>query len=97
MTVTVILRPRAERDVEIARGWYDAQRGGLGEEFLALVQERLEVIRQFPEACPTIYRKVRRAVVQQFPYLIFYLLAPDKVVVLAVLHTSRSPANSPRQ
>jgi plasmid stabilization system protein ParE len=89
VTVTVILRPRAEQDIEIARDWYDAQRGGLGDEFLGSVQACLQAIRQFPEARPTIYKKVRRAVVQQFPYLIFYLLAPDKVLVLAVLHTPR--------
>ena len=97
MTLAVILRPRAERDIDSIRRWYDAQRMGLGEEFLTSVQERLEGIRRFPEACPAIYRKLRRAVVQRFPYLIFYLLVPEKIVVLAVLHTSRSPGNWPRQ
>ncbi len=97
MTLAVILRPRAERDIVIARDWYDAQQIGLGEEFLAAVQERLVAIRQFPEACPKIHKKVRRALVRRFPYLIFYLLTPDKIVVLAILHTSRNPANWPHQ
>ena len=97
MIVDVILRSRAERDLEVARSWYDAQRAGLGEEFLISVQERLEAIRRFPESSPAIYGKVRRAVVKRFPYLLFYLLAPGRVVVLAVLHTSRNPASWPRQ
>lgn len=97
MRVAVIVRLRAERDIESARAWYEAQRPGLGEEFLSSVQARLEAIREFPETCPTIYRSVRRAVVHRFPYLIFYLLSPGKIVVLAVLHTSRSPAVWPRQ
>lgn len=59
--------------------------------------ERLETIRQFPEACPKIHKAVRRALVKRFPYLIFYLLTPDRIVVLAILHTSRNPANWPHQ
>jgi plasmid stabilization system protein ParE len=96
MTVAIILRPRAEKDIEAARDWYDAQRPGLGEEFLVAVEERLEMVREFPEASPEIYRKVRRAVVRRFPFLIFYMLAPGKAVVLAVLHASRNPEAWPR-
>ncbi len=95
MTLGVILRPRAERDIEVARKWYDAQQVGLGEAFLSAVQERLEAIRRFPESCPEIHKIVRRAMVRRFPYLIFYLLTLDRIVVLAVLHTSRNPANWP--
>ena len=83
--------------MESARDWYDTQHAGLGEEFLTSVRARLETIRAFPEAYPTMYRKVRRAVVQRFPYVIFYMLNPGKIIVLAVLHTSRSPASWPRQ
>jgi plasmid stabilization system protein ParE len=97
MTLAVILRPGAERDIEIARNWYDTQQFGLGEAFLSAVQERLEAIRQFPEACPKIHKTVRRALVRRFPYLIFYLPSPSKIIVLAVLHTSRNPANWPHQ
>ena len=63
MTVEVILRPQAESDIQTVRRWYEEQRDGLGEEFIAAVQERLEAIRQFPEVCPAIYKRVRRAVV----------------------------------
>lgn len=96
MTLGMILRQKAERDIEFARNWYDAQQVGLGEEFLSAVQERLVEIRRFPESCPEIHKKLRRALVGRFPYLIFYLLTQDKVVVLAVLHTSRDPANWPK-
>lgn len=97
MKVEVILRSRAEQDLEVARSWYEAQRPGLGEEFLMSVQQRLEAIRSFPESNRAIYGKVRRALVRRFPYLIFYLFTPQRVVVLAVLHTSRNPASWPRQ
>ncbi|MBI4756879.1 MAG: hypothetical protein HY778_15970 [Betaproteobacteria bacterium] len=38
----------------------------------------------------------RRAVISRFPYLVFYLAEPARVVVLAVLHGSRSPDAWPR-
>lgn len=34
---------------------------------------------------------VRRKVMSRFPYLIFYALDDDKVVVLDVLHTAKKP------
>jgi plasmid stabilization system protein ParE len=39
---------------------------------------------------------VRRAFVTKFPYLVFYIVDATRVVVLAVLHTSRDPAVWPR-
>ena len=44
---------------------------------------------------PVIYRDVRRARVRRFRYAIFYVLEPDAVAVLAVLHEARSPDRWP--
>lgn len=95
MTRRLALRPRAESDIRSAFEWYESQRAGLGEEFLAAVREKLEAVRSFPESNPVIYRDVRRAVVSRFPYLIFYVVRPTRVAVLAVLHHARNPAAWP--
>jgi plasmid stabilization system protein ParE len=92
-----ILRPRAENDIQTAFEWYESQRAGLGDQFLAAVRERLAAIRNFPEASPVVYRDIRRAVVSRFPYLIFYLVRPERITVLAVLHHARNPAVWPRR
>lgn len=97
MTRRFFLRPRAENDIRSAFEWYESQRPGLGEEFLTAVRERLEAVRSFPESNPVIYRDVRRAVVSRFPYLIFYVVRPARVVVLAILHHARDPALWPRR
>jgi len=39
---------------------------------------------------------VRRAIVSRFPFSIFYLIEPRRVVVLRVLHTARDPKLWPR-
>ena len=97
MTRRFIVRPRAERDIQSAYDWYESQRRGLGEEFLTAVRERLGAIRDFPEAHPLLYRDIRRAVVSRFPYLIFYIVRPGRVAVLAILHHARDPAVWPRR
>jgi plasmid stabilization system protein ParE len=95
MTRQFVLRKRAHDDLRTAYRWYESQRSGLGEEFLRAVGEKFEAIRQFPEANPIIYLQVRRAVVSRFPYLVFYVLKPNRVDVLAVLHYARSPERWP--
>lgn len=97
MTRQFVLRPRAERDIQSAYEWYESQRAGLGNEFLAALRERLEAVRGHPESSPVIYRGIRRAVVSRFPYLIFYVARPERVAVLAVLHHARNPAVWPRR
>jgi toxin ParE1/3/4 len=92
-----VLRPRAENDIRSAYEWYESQRRGLGEEFLAAVRQRLEQVQEFPEAHTTVYRNVRRAVVSRFPYLIFYVARSESTTVLAVLHHARNPAVWPKK
>ena len=97
MTRQFVLRPRAEQDIRSAFEWYESQRAGLGDEFLAALRERLEAVRRFPESSPVLYRDIRRAVVSRFPYLVFYVVRPARVAVLAVLHHARDPALWPRR
>ena len=95
MTRRVILRERAQNDLRSVFRWYESHRQGLGEAFLAAVQKRLEAIATFPNAHRVVYRRVRRAVVSRFPYLIFYVAKDDRVDVLAILHHARNPADWP--
>lgn len=96
MTRRFILRPRAERDIQSIFDWYESQQPTLGDAFLVSLRERLETIREFLESGPVLFRDVRRAVVSRFPYLIFYVVRPTRVAVLAVLHQSRDPSVWPR-
>jgi toxin ParE1/3/4 len=38
-----------------------------------------------------VYRDVRRALVGRSPFAVFYVVQPDTVIVVAVLHTARNP------
>ncbi len=96
MAKPVVYRRSAGRDLAGAYGWYDQQRAGLGEEFLASVNAVFDAIEKFPEMFASVSNDVRRAIVSRFPYAVFYRIEPRRVVVLAVLHTARDPKLWPR-
>jgi len=86
-----VLRPAAAADVEEAWLWYQAQREGLGDEFLQVVNDALESIAAFPESAPLVQADIRRHLLRRFPYGLFYRLIQGQVVVVACFHAKRDP------
>lgn len=95
MNTRVRFKPDAELDLESAFRWYEDQRSGLGSEFLGAVDSAVALIVSNPEACPVVRVRVRRAVLRRFPYLLFYVIEPEEIVVLACMHASRDPERWP--
>ena len=52
--MTVRFRSEAASDVVLAREWYDAQRPGLGDEFVQALERVIDPISDLPEAFPEI-------------------------------------------
>lgn len=96
MALPVVYRRKVGRDLARAYGWYEAQRSGLGEEFLAAVEGSFDAIDQFPEMFARVHGEVRRVILSRFPYAVFYRIEPGQVVVLTVLHEARDPKLWPR-
>ena len=90
MALPVVYRAQG-RDLAGAYGWYEEQRAGLGEEFLAAVDTTFDAIERIPEMFRRVHGEVRRANVSRFPYAVFYRIDPKSVVVLTILHTARDP------
>jgi plasmid stabilization system protein ParE len=76
-----IVRPLAEADLEDATRSYDDERA---DRTFARIRER-------PLQFPAVSGKVRRALLQTFPYAVYFRWSDDIVVVLAVLHLRRNP------
>ena len=91
MALPTAYRRKVGRDLASAYAWYEEQRAGLGEEFLAAVDASFEAIETFPEMFARVHGEIRRAVVSRFPYAVFYRIEPKRLVVLAVLHVARNP------
>src|SRR5437867_2306503 len=91
MNLPLILTPEAEEDMAEAKTWYEAQRHGLGAEFVLCVEEAIDRIRNIPRGGTEVAPGVRRVVVRRFPYSVFYRVDPDQIGVLAVYHGRRDP------
>lgn len=87
----IIVRPAAAADIDEAFVWYERQRPGLGDEFLAAVQSARDSIATHPAMHPVIHRDTRRALVHRFPYGLFYRVYGDVIVVVACMHGKRDP------
>lgn len=87
----VIVRPLAEQDLREARDWYEQRQNGLGAEFLTAVDHAFQQIAEQPLMYPLVHGQLRRAVLHRFPYLIYFIAEPDRAVILACLHSRRSP------
>jgi plasmid stabilization system protein ParE len=97
MALPVVYRQEVGRDLAGACGWYEEQRAGLGEEFLAAVDATFDAVERFPEAFRRVHGEVRRANVSRFPYSVFYRIDSRYVLVLAIIHTARDPTLWPRR
>jgi plasmid stabilization system protein ParE len=86
-----VLLPEAKLDVKKAYRWYEERKPGLGEAFLDRVEECLRTIGRSPTAFRVVMKDVRRAIVKQFPYVIFYRIERKVIHVYSVFHTSQDP------
>ena len=87
----VVYRRKVGRDLAGYFSWYNEQRDGLGDEFLAAVDSVFDTIEQYPEIFTLMHGEIRRAVLSRFPFAVFYRVESKRVVVLTVLHTARDP------
>ena len=89
--------PEADSDIEAAFEWYEKEQAGLGIEFLDQLRITYDQIADGPFKYPRLRLNTRRALLNRFPYAVYFAVENEIVVVLAVLHTSRDPAESQRR
>jgi plasmid stabilization system protein ParE len=89
MSLPLVVRAAAQVEMLDARDWYEQQRAGLGDEFVTAVEQLFERISSMPEMYGVVTGDVRRAKLRRFPYVVYYRVLTDQVVVIAVLHGRR--------
>ena len=90
--MNVAFLPLAQAELDDAFSWYEEQAVGLGFEFLDELDQALRLIVSFPELQPLVDNKVRRCLVNRFPYGIFFGISAETIIVVAVAHLKRKPA-----
>jgi len=87
-----VLRGIAAQEFDDAIAYYEGQQEGLGDEFRAAIEQLFQRIADHPELFPKVQGEVHRAVViRRFPFVIHFLVEPERIVILSVFHTSREP------
>lgn len=89
--LAVVFRSTAATQVASAQSWYEMQRKGLGAEFALNLEAATQRAARNPEHFPIVHGQVRRAFLKRFPYALFFLTEPDRMVVLSCLHTRQEP------
>ena len=91
MSLRLVFNTAARQEYRDAADWYEAHSPGRGKAFRAAVRYQLDRITAYPRIHAKVYRDVRKAVVRGYPYNVFYVEEPGRVVVVSVFHTSRDP------
>lgn len=87
-----VLRRIAEQEFDDSIAYYENEREGLGQEFRAVIEQQFQRIADHPELFTKVRGEVRRAVIlRRYPFVIHFLVEPERIVVLSVFHTSRNP------
>jgi|688.fasta_scaffold416142_1 plasmid stabilization system protein ParE len=91
--------PLAKQDIQQAVSWYNLKQNNLGNRFLRALQNEVKVIQKNPAAFINRYNHIHTFVMNDFPFMIHYLIENElkKVIIVAVFHTSLNPDNWQRK
>ncbi len=81
----------ARAEFDAAAAYYEAQRAGLGDDFVAEVEQAVQRISQMPQAFSPFGNGGRKCVLRRFPYTVYFLERDDRVWIAAVAHQRRRP------
>ncbi|MDB5359198.1 MAG: plasmid stabilization system protein [Rhodospirillales bacterium] len=87
----VFFTASARTEILEARDWYEAQQSHLAQQFDTDLEAVVLRISENPLQFRIVSNKVRRALLRQFPYGVFFRILTDRVHVIAYLHTRRDP------
>jgi toxin ParE1/3/4 len=93
----LVAEPRVDLDVAAADQWYENEEPGLGLASLDQLLVTYDRIATGPLQYQDLRSGIRRALLRRFPYAVYFAVEGDFVVVLAILHVSRDPAEWQRR
>ncbi len=93
----LVAEPSADLEVAAAFDWYEYEETGLGQDFLDEIRATYDRIADDALVYQNLRSGIRRGLLLRFPYAAYYAVERDVVVVLAVLHVARNPAEWQRR
>ncbi|MES2696035.1 MAG: hypothetical protein V4773_21355 [Verrucomicrobiota bacterium] len=92
-SLPVFALPEVEGDLRVAMAHYGSWRSDGVEHILRKYEETVSWITWNPEAFPRKFGAVRRAILKQSYYIVYFLMEADRTVIVAVLDGRREPGD----
>jgi len=87
----MLFHPDTLNEIIESYNWYESKTQGLGNDFIAELESSFRIIMELPETWPAISGKLRRYLLNKFPFGVVYQHNNNDIIVLAVMHLSRKP------
>ena len=88
---SVVFTQAARAELIDAQDWYEGEEPGLGRRFRVAIDAAVERMLAHPLQFPVVFKSVRRALVRRFPYMLFFAVEGEALLVIACFHASREP------
>ena len=89
--MTFSFHPDAMKEFLEAVDFYESRELGLGLDFAAEIQVAIRNILAYPTAWPKLSDRVRRCLVNRYPYGVLYGIEGEEVLIVALMHLRRHP------
>lgn len=91
MKWTLIIEPPAERDAQIGVAFYASRDPKLGDRLARKLTQILKRIRNNPYQWAEVEDGIREAIVDRWPYAIYYRIGDSEIHVFSIFNTNRDP------
>ena len=93
MSAFVIISPRAQKQIEDIDSEIQSRSQERADEFLEVLNAKVEQLCQFPQSGAVHRGKVRRLLLLRFPYSLFYVFndAQNTVSIISCFHDQSDP------
>lgn len=91
MAHRLVFNPSIPADLAAAIDHYERISPELADRFRESVNRRLDEIAERPEWFGIDVPPIRFAKIERFPYLVFFIVNPDFISVIAIVHGSSDP------
>ena len=92
MRLLIQVHRAARAEFIAAASRYEAERPGLGVEFIAEIDRCISLAAEQPKAYAVVHDDTRRVTSRGFPFSVYFRLEAPHIVVLAVFHGRRNPS-----
>jgi plasmid stabilization system protein ParE len=99
MSYSYVLLELAQQEYEITVEWYASKSIKAAENFIAELENTLQLICNNPKRWRNEYKHYRELGVKRYPYVVIYSVEEDiqRVIVSAIFHTGKNPKKKYRK